>query len=56
MEMKKGMKVEIILGNLTGLKGELIELNGKERVKIRIDVVNKSITLQIPKNKLKVIK
>jgi len=55
-EMKKGMNVEIVLGSLTGLKGELIELNGKERVKIRIEVVNKSITIQIPKGKLKVIK
>lgn len=54
-DMKTGMKVEIIVGDMTGLKGELIEINGKSRVKIRIDVVNKSITLQIPKNKLRVI-
>ncbi|MFA5420215.1 MAG: UpxY family transcription antiterminator [Bacteroidales bacterium] len=55
VDMKKGMKVEIILGEMTGLTGELIELNGKHRVKIRIDVVNKSISIVIPKSKLRVI-
>ncbi len=55
LELTKGMLVEITVGSMTGLKGELIEINGKNRVKIRIDVVNKSLVLQVPKNKLRVI-
>lgn len=53
--LKRGMMVEIIQGSMTGLKGELVEVNGKNRVKVQIDVVAKSITLQIPPSKLRVI-
>jgi transcription antitermination factor NusG len=55
VDLQKGMQVEIIVGSMTGLKGELVEVKGKNRVKIRIDVVNKSLTLQIPKSKLRLI-
>jgi transcription antitermination factor NusG len=52
IEWTKGQKVEVISGNLTGLTGELIEVNGKHKVKVQIDVIGKSITIYIPKNKL----
>lgn len=51
----KGKKVEIISGNLTGLMGELVEVKGKNRVSIEIEAINRSILLQIPKSKLRVI-
>ncbi len=53
--LQKGMKVEIIQGSMTGLRGELVEVSGKKRVIIQIDVVAKSITLQIPASKLRII-
>ncbi len=55
IELEKGMKVEITAGSMIGLTGELIEVHGKNRVKVRIDVVASSITLQIPKSKLRLI-
>jgi transcription antitermination factor NusG len=55
IELKKGQKVEIISGNMTGLKGELIEIKGKKKIKIRIDVVGKSIVVQVPKSRLRVL-
>jgi transcription antitermination factor NusG len=54
-EWKKGQQVEIISGNLTGLAGQLVELNGKHKVSIVIDAVNRSLLIQIPKTKLRLI-
>jgi len=55
IEWIKGKKVEVVSGNLIGLMGELIEVNGKHKVKVQIDVIGKSITIYIPKNKLRVL-
>jgi len=55
VEWIKGKKVEVVSGNLIGLMGELIEVNGKHKVKVLIDVIGKSITIYIPKNKLRVL-
>ncbi|HIE16391.1 MAG TPA: UpxY family transcription antiterminator [Bacteroidales bacterium] len=54
IEWTKGEFVEVISGELTGLTGELIEVNGKHRVKVQIDVIGKSIIIYIPKNKLRI--
>jgi len=54
-EWLKGEQVEVISGNLTGLTGELIEVNGKHKVKVQIDVIGKSVSIYISKNKLRVI-
>ncbi len=55
IEWLKGKQVEVMSGNLTGLTGELIEVNGKHKVKVQIDVIGKSISIYISKNKLRVI-
>ncbi len=55
VELKKGQKVEVIGGKLTGLQGELIDVKGKSRLKVRIDVIGKSIVVHIPKSKLRVL-
>ena len=55
VEFIKGHRVEVISGKLTGLTGELIEVNGKHKVKVQIDVVGKSIVIYIPKSKLRLL-
>lgn len=52
---KVGQEVEVMSGKLTGLKGKLVEVDGKKKVKIIIDVVNSALTLHLPKNQLRVI-
>lgn len=47
-EFSKGDNVEVIAGSLIGLKGELIKINGKKRVLIRIDSIDRNIILSIP--------
>lgn len=49
---EKGQKVEIISGSMAGLQGELIDVKGKKKVKVEIEVVGKTLLIQIPKNKL----
>ena len=49
---EKGQKVEIISGSMAGLQGELIEVKGKKKVKVEIEVVGKTLVIQIPKSKL----
>ena len=50
---EKGQKVEVISGSMTGLSGELVEVRGKKKVKVEIEVVGKTLLIQIPKSKLR---
>ncbi len=50
-----GKEVEVMEGNLIGLKGVLLEAKGKTRVKVEIEVVGSAIILHIPKNKLRLL-
>jgi len=52
----KGQKVEIISGSMSGLIGTLVEFKGKRRVNIEIEAIGKSLLIQVPKNRLRVIK
>lgn len=52
---KIGQEVEVMTGNLAGLKGALMEIKGKKKVRIMINVVNSALYLNIPKNQLRVI-
>ena len=54
-EWEKGKKVEVISGSLTGLSGELIEVQGKHKVKVEIEAVGKSLLVSIPKGKLRIL-
>lgn len=49
----KGDEVEVILGVLTGLTGELIQLKKKNKVIVRIDRIDQNIVLDIPAAYLK---
>ena len=51
----KGQKVEVISGSMVGLKGELIEVNGKNRLKVEIEAIGSSLLIYIPKSKLRKI-
>lgn len=48
-----GDKVEIYLGPLKGLTGQLIKVQGRQKVKIEIESIGQSITLTIPKSFLR---
>ena len=48
-----GDKVEIFLGPLKGLTGYLVNIQGKQKVKIEIESIGHSITLTIPKSFLR---
>ena len=50
-----GDKVEIFRGTLKGLLGNLVNLQGKQKVRIEIESIGQSIMLTIPKSYLKVI-
>ena len=53
---KVGDQVEIFRGALRGLLGNLVDIRGKQKVKIEIESIGHSIVLTIPKSFLKVIK
>jgi len=52
---EEGVEVEVVAGNLIGLKGILLQAKGKNHVKVQIDVVGSSIILKVPKNQLRII-
>lgn len=52
---EEGRKVEVISGSMAGLQGELIDVKGKKKVKVEIEVVGKSLVIQIPKNRLQFV-
>ena len=52
---EEGKEVEVMAGNLIGLKGILVKANGKNRVKVEIEVVSSAIILNIPRKQLRII-
>jgi transcriptional antiterminator RfaH len=44
----KGDNVEVVTGSLTGLRGELIRIDKKKRVLVRIDRLDQNIVVTIP--------
>ena len=53
--LQKGQKVKIITGPLTGINGELIFYSNKKRVIIRVEEINKCLTINVPLNNLKLV-
>jgi transcription antitermination factor NusG len=51
-----GDKVEISRGELQGLTGNLVKIQGRQKVRIEIESIGHSITLTIPKSFLRKIK
>ena len=54
-DFKIGKKVKVILGPMKGLEGKLIEVLGKQRVKVEIEAIGKSIFIRIPKGSLEIV-
>lgn len=48
-----GRKIEVIAGPMAGLTGELIEVEGKKRVKVELKFVDKNLIIMIPKNRIR---
>jgi transcription antitermination factor NusG len=46
--LKPGDLVEVIKGPFKGLQGESIEINGKHRIKVRIDALSVECSVSIP--------
>ena len=55
-KFEKGDEVEVIMGSMIGLTGELIKTGRKKRVIIRIDKLEQNIVLTIPVSFLRKIK
>jgi transcriptional antiterminator RfaH len=47
-KFEKGDNVEVVTGSLIGLTGELIKVEGKKRVIVRIDRLDQNIIVTIP--------
>jgi transcription antitermination factor NusG len=52
-KFEKGDNVEVVTGSLIGLTGELIKVDGKKRVVVRIDRLDQNIIVTIPLTFLK---
>ncbi|MFK5855517.1 MAG: UpxY family transcription antiterminator [Bacteroidota bacterium] len=52
---QKGIKVEVITGSMMGLIGELIEIRGKNKVKVEIEAIGSTLVINVPKSKLKIL-
>lgn len=52
--LKIGDQVEIVMGPLKGLQGELTEYRGKRKVIIRIDAIGQNLIIDIPAAFIKV--
>ncbi len=49
-----GKKVKVVRGELKGLEGRLVEILGKQRVKVEIDAIRHSIFVRIPMGSLQI--
>ncbi len=52
---QKGDQVEIFRGSLKGLTGHLVEVQGKQKVRIGIESIGQSIILTVPRSYLKIV-
>ena len=54
-EFQTGKRVRVTRGSMKGLEGRLIEILGKQRVKVEIEAVGQSLVLRVPKGSLEVV-
>ncbi len=55
-DLEPGDKVEIIHGNLTGLKGNIVECKGKQNFVIELNHIGIHLKIEINPNHLKILK
>jgi transcriptional antiterminator RfaH len=50
-----GKRVKVNRGSMKGLEGRLVQILGKQRVKVEIDAIQQSVFVKIPKGSLDII-
>ncbi|NQU85765.1 MAG: UpxY family transcription antiterminator, partial [Mariniphaga sp.] len=53
--IKKGQKAEVMFGALKGVKGEILEIHGQNRILIRIQSMNCSLHAKISTEEVRII-
>lgn len=53
-EYRIGKRVRVTRGGMKGLEGRLVELLGKQRVRVEIEAVGQAVFIQIPKGSLEI--
>jgi transcription antitermination factor NusG len=53
--LSPGQVVEVLKGPLRGLRGELVEVSGKHRVKVEISAIGQSIIVTVPSSQLRIL-
>lgn len=54
-DYKVGKKVKVVIGGMKGLEGKLVEVLGKQRVKVEIEAIGQSVFVRIPKGSLEIV-
>lgn len=54
-DYKIGKKVKVTIGAMKGLQGKLVEILGKQRVKVEIEAIGQAVFIRIPKGNLEII-
>jgi len=50
-----GKRVKVVIGGMKGLEGKLVEVLGKQIVKVEIEAIGQSVFLRIPKGSLEIV-
>lgn len=53
-DYKVGKKVKVKIGPMKGLEGKLVEVLGKQRVKVEIEAIGQAVFIRIPKGSLEI--
>lgn len=54
LSLEPGSMVDIIMGPMKGLSGELLEIKGKKKVKIEIDGLGQSVFVEVPTSHIQI--
>ena len=54
-DYKVGKKVRVVRGGMKDLEGRLVQILGKQRVKVEIEAIGQAVFIQIPKGNLEII-
>ena len=54
LSLKPGSMVDIVMGPMKGISGELLEIKGKKKVKIEIDGLGQSVFVEVPTSHIQI--
>ncbi len=55
-DLREGQMVEIAIGQMKGLVGRLVEIRGRQRVMVNIEVVGQSLPINISRSQVRLLK